>query len=42
MTAADLTFPLLKTAADFWKLFVGSNKNGHLGHIQLQLQLFHK
>jgi hypothetical protein len=33
MTAAALTFPLFKTAVDFWKLFVGKNKNEHLSHI---------
>jgi hypothetical protein len=42
MTAAALTFPLFKTSVDFWILFVGKNQNGHLGHIQLELQLFHK
>jgi hypothetical protein len=33
MTAAAVTYPLSKTAVDFWKLFVGKNKNKHLGHI---------
>jgi hypothetical protein len=33
MTVSALTCPLFKTAVDFWKLFVGKNKNEHLGHI---------